>query len=324
MRLAVICDSVGRSDISVRNVIPPFEDALASQPGATLVGSLARRRPNGLPGRPAWLAAIRTVRKADWVFWTQLHLRPAFGVWALAYTRPLARRAMLAVEQWEHDIDNLARIVDAQRMTACFVIYRASAVELQARYPGLPFYRVPMGFNSGAFHDLELERDLYAFWMGRRHEPLHRALVAHCAGRGIVYRYSLTRDDPDTVAELNRLISRSRYFVVTPPDVDNPARTGAFSPFTTRYLEGPAAGSRLLGVIPGDRAEYDELLPEGAMVECAPDGSDLAEVLERADADPRFDERRLAVRDHVQREHSWERRAVDVYERLVRLDAETR
>jgi hypothetical protein len=320
VRIVVIADSVGRNDISVRNVIPPFEDALASHPGATLVEGFSRRRPNGRARVPAWLAAIRTVRKADWVFWTQLHLRPALGVWALGYTRPLARRAMLAVEQWEHDIDNLARIVDAQRMSACFVIYRMSAVELERRYPELPFHRLPMGFNNRVFRDLGLERDIYAFWMGRRHEPLHEALRAHCDARGLVYRYSMSRNDPETVTELNEVMSRSRYFVVTPPDVDNPARTGRFSPFTTRYLEGPAAGSRLLGVIPGDRAEYDELLPAAAMVEVAPDGSDLEEVLARADADPDAERRRIEVRDLVCREHGWDRRAATVYHRLSEVD----
>lgn len=324
MRLVVVSDPAARRTVFLRNVIPPFEDALASMPNATLVSGTLERHPSGRSRVPAWLAAVRTVRRADCVFWCQLHLKPGVASWALAYARPLAQRAIFALEQWEHEIDALARIVDAQRLTACFVIYRQAHEALVRRYPDLPFRRAPMAFNRSVFRDLELERDVYAFWMGRRHEPIHQALVEYCAARNLTYRYSRGQRDPATVAELSRLVARARYFVVTPPNLDNPERTGNYSPITTRYLEGPGGGSRLLGVIPGDRAEYDEILPNEAMVECAPDGSDLADVLERADADPLWDERRRAIHDHVHALHGWDHRARAVHAELIALTEERR
>jgi hypothetical protein len=319
VKLVVVSDPASRSTVSVRNVIPPFEDALAAMPGATLVYGTVGRHPSGRSRLPAWLAAARTVRRADCVLWSQLHLKPELATWALAYARPSAHRAMFALEQWEHEVDSLARIVDAQRMTACFVTYRSAFVELRERYPKLPFFRIAMGFNQSLFKDPDAERDIYVFWMGRRHEPLHRALLEHCGKRRLTYRYSRAPNDPATTAELSRLVARSRYFVVTPPDLDNPRRTGNYSPITCRYLEGPGGGSRLLGVIPGDRAEYDELFPADAMVECAPDGSDIEAVLEAADADPEAESKRIAVRDVMHREHGWDKRAQQVHEELSRL-----
>ena len=239
MRFVVLSDPIARKELFLRNVVPPFEDALASLPGATFV-SVPSRRANHRPGRARWLEAIRMLRRAEGVFWTQLHLRPALGVWALAYTRPRAARAMLAIEQWESNIDDLARIVDAQRMSACFVIYRESWLALQRQHPRLPVERLRLGFDRNLFVDQGAERDIYAFSMGRRYEPLHRALERFCKARGLTYRYSTSRYDPATPAELADLMARSRYFVVAPPNLQNEVRTGSFSPVTSRYLKDPA------------------------------------------------------------------------------------
>ena len=83
--------------------------------------------------------------------------------------------------------------------------------------------------------------------MGRRHEPLHQALLAYCEARGL--RYVYPKDGGLSTEELDRLTSSAQYFVATPPDLDNPKRTGGFSPLLMRYFEGLAAGTRLLGVL---------------------------------------------------------------------------
>ena len=82
-----------------------------------------------------------------------------------------------------------------------------------------------------------------------------------------------------------------------------------------RYIEGLSAGARLLGILPKS-GEYEALLPRRAILEVAPDGSDLAQRL-GADAIDRegWDAVRHAsslVRQH----HSWERRAEQISARL--------
>jgi hypothetical protein len=83
-----------------------------------------------------------------------------------------------------------------------------------------------------------------------------------------------------------------------------------------RYLEGLAAGSRLLGVLPMS-GEYEALLPLDAILQVAPDGSDLASKLDtdRVDATARraVERARILVRSH----HSWKRRAEQIYARLT-------
>jgi hypothetical protein len=151
--------------------------------------------------------------------------------------------------------------------------------------------------------------------MGRRYTPLHEALVAYCGTRGLTYRY---RPDGEYLSpdELGRLAGRARYFVVTPPDLNDAARTGGFSPLVMRYLEGLSAGARLLGVLPKS-GEYQDLLPRAAILEVAPDGSDLEA---RLDADAGYregwaavEQARILVRSH----HSWERRAEQIRGRLA-------
>ena len=104
---------------------------------------------------------------------------------------------------------------------------------------------------------------------------------------------------------------------MTPPNLSDAAHTGSYAPLTMRYLEGPAAGSRLLGVAPR-RLELDAHLPAGALVEVRADGRDLADVLERVDAEPSFEVTRTAIRDYVRGGHSWIARATEIHEVMTR------
>jgi hypothetical protein len=322
MRLGVISGRQLGQAINWTTLGPPLEDALAALPGSTLVLPPPLRRGNLRAARPGWLAAIRTVRRCDVVFWIQGHLRPETAVWATAYMHPLARRSTMIYDAFEPGIDPIGRIADAQRLLVTFVNFREAAQALAARFPRSRFEWLPFGFDGDVFRDLGLRRDIYAYWMGRRHEPLHERVKEHCSRRGLTYRYTQRAGEFADPHDLNRVIARSRYFVVTPTNLDNPARSGSFSPFVMRYLEGLAAGSRLLGVLP-NREEYGALLPFEAIVECAADGSDLEGVLDEADADPDAEAKREEACDLVHREHRWERRARTIHDRLSQLmDAE--
>ncbi len=318
MRLAVLSARELDDAVFWRNLAPPLENALAAQPGSTLVVAPPFRRPTFNAARPAWLTAIRTLRRVDAVFWIQLHLRPPGPVWALAYTRPLAHRAAYALDVFPSIYADLPRYARSQRLACCFVAYRIPALGLAASSGRGLFEWLPLAFNADVFRDRGVERDVDVFWMGRRHAPLHEALIDHCANRGLRYEYLEPPGRRIPLDELSLLCSRSRFFVVLPPDVEDPIRTGGTSPLTARYLEGVGAGCRLLGARPRS-GEFELLLPEDAIVECAPDGSDLAAVLDAADADPEFEAKASAVCAHVHREHTWEHRAVHIYERLLAL-----
>jgi hypothetical protein len=120
--------------------------------------------------------------------------------------------------------------------------------------------------------------------MGRRHEPLHEALLAFCEARGLRYVY-YSNDGRLTTEELRRLTSSAQYFVATPPDLANPKRSGGFSPLGMRYFEGLAAGTRLLGVLPRS-GEYKAVPPTNGFCQVSPDSSYLAERLDEDRSNP--------------------------------------
>ncbi len=175
------------------------------------------------------------------------------------------------------------------------------------------FEWLPFGVDTDIFYPRNKKKSVFAFWMGRRYEPLHQALIAYCEARNLRYAYSIANLSAE---ELGRLTSSAEYFLVTPPDLDNPKRTGGFSPLVMRYYEGLAAGTRLLGVLPAS-GEYESLLPTDAICQVAPDGSDLAR---RLDEDRGVREHQLAVEAAcglVHDHHSWRRRAEQIFERLT-------
>jgi hypothetical protein len=324
MRLVVLSARALGLNVNWTTLGPPFEDALGALPGATVVVAPEARRATCRAERPAWLSAIRTVRRADAVFWMQMSSRPPAPVWGLAYAKPTVKRAAVSVDAWEPSVRKIGAVARAQRLSVLFLFFREAALhfarEAGGTTGGTRFEWLPFGYDANVFRDLGLERDIFAYWMGRRYEPLHRRLEAYCAARGLVYRYTRRGGEFPNPHDLNRVIARSRYFVVTPPNLDNPARTGRYSPMMMRYLEGLGSGARLLGVLPnGD--EYRRMLPRSALVRCAPDGSDLQEALARDTEDPLAEEKRRAAQRQVLEQHRWERRAATVHARLEELMA---
>jgi hypothetical protein len=82
-----------------------------------------------------------------------------------------------------------------------------------------------------------------------------------------------------------------------------------------RYLEGLSAGARLLGVLPKS-GEYEALLPLNAILQVAPDGSDLAAKLDADQDDPGARAAVERARVMVREKHSWTRRAEQIFKRL--------
>jgi hypothetical protein len=202
----------------------------------------------------------------------------------------------------------------AQRLDPCFVAFREAYEELRTRFPSGKFEWLPFGIDTNVFDSVGNERPIFAFWMGRRYEPLHQAMVRYCAARGLEYRFrrpGVFQSAP----ELGRIVGCSQYFLVTPTDLDNPVRTGGFSPLVMRYMEGLAAGARLLGVLPRS-GEFEAFLPMDAILQVAPDGSDLATKLDADRDNPDAHARVQSAQRLVRLKHSWAKRAQQIYERL--------
>jgi hypothetical protein len=315
MNLVYLSNRLLETEVYWRNITPPLERAFGDMADTTVITPPPLRRATFRSDRPAWLSMIKTVRRADAVFWVQGHLKPPTPLWALAYVPPLAVRSTLVLDAWGQHLDNLAAVVDKLGIHRCYVLYTEALPSLSANHGALGFRWLPMAANSDVFTDLGHDRDIYAFWLGRRHDALHEALRRHCSERNLVYRFTTGGHDPATVEELQQIAARSRYIVATPPDVNDPVRTGGYSPLTSRYIEGPLAGARSMGVA-AVRPEMDYFFEDGEFVACAEDGSDLSGVLDAADSDPKWEERRTAARDRFRQRHTWAVRALEIRDDL--------
>ncbi|WP_046864088.1 glycosyltransferase family protein [Microvirga massiliensis] len=293
---------------------PPLLCPLAAKSG----GAIVAPPPLRWETRHEWRQSIRSTREADTLFWMQGSARPEWPLMALSASRGVARRAAFVVDAWRPALSKIGVLAVAQRLDPCFVAFREGCEELRRRFPGGRFEWLPFGIDTDVFRPGPGERDIFAFWMGRRHEPLHQALLAYCRERGLVYRYARYAGEFST-EELGAMARRCRYFVVTPPDLDNPERTGGFSPLVMRYLEGLASGARLLGVLPKS-GEYEHILPREAILEIRADGSNLAKRLDEDAENSAGWNAVAAACDLVQREHSWSRRAEQIRDRLLTDD----
>ncbi len=225
-----------------------------------------------------------------------------------------ARRSTFVLDAWKHLLWKLGLFATIERLDPCFVAFREATTELQRRFPLGKFVWLPHAADTTIFYPRGEEKSVFCFWMGRRYDPLHKALLAYCGARGLRYVYSSDHFYSDE--DLGRITSSARYFVVTPPDLDNPRRTGGFSPLVMRYLEGLAAGTRLLGVLPRS-GEYEALLPTDTICQVAPDGSDLAERLHEDCGDPNAQRAVDAAGAFVRKYHSWQWRTEQIINYLA-------
>lgn len=311
MRLGVLSNENLDPWVNWTTLGPPLLHAIAAKKEARLIAP-----PRLAMGHlQEWKEVLRSVRAVDTLFWMQGASRPEPPVHLASILAGRARRSAFVVDAWKYLITKIGWLAVLQQLDPCFVPFREGCEELKRRFPRGKFEWLPFGVDTGVFDAVPGERTIFAYWMGRRHEPLHQAMIRYCSERQLEYRYTLRSGEFSNPSDLGRTVGRSTYFFVAPPDISDPARTGGFSPFVMRYLEGLASGCRLIGVLPRS-GEYDKLLPRDAILEVAPDGSDLAAKL---DADRKngagwsaVDRARALVREH----HSWVKRAEQIYDRL--------
>jgi Glycosyl transferases group 1 len=284
---------------------PQLLSALAQQPNTNIISP----PPLEWKRRKEWGSARRQIRHSDALFWVQTSSRPPPAIHVAAWMNSRARRSTFVLDAWKPLLWKLGLFATIERLDPCFVAYREATAELQRRFPLGKFVWLPHAADTTIFYPRREEKSVFCFWMGRRYDPLHKALLAYCDARSLRYVYS--NDHFFSDEDLGRIASSAQYFVATPSDLDNPLRTGGFSPLVMRYLEGLAAGTRLLGVLPRS-GEYEALLPTDAICQVAPDGSDLVDRLDEDRGNPEAQCAVDAAGAFVRKYHSWQWRTEQI------------
>ena len=314
MELGLLSNSALNPSVYWTTLLPPLFSGLNLQPGVRTIAP----PPFAWDRRSEWGKVRSQVKSCDALFWIQVASRPTGPIHLASYMNLGARRSNFVLDAWKHSLTKIGLVATVERLDPCFVAFREAVVELKRRFPLAKFVWLPFGAHTDVFYPRKEEKSIFAFWLGRRYEPLHRALLAYCEARGLRYVYS--KDLRFTAEEVGQLTSSAQYYVATPPDLDAPERTGGFSPLVMRYFEGLAAGARLLGVLPGS-GEYESILPVDAFCQVSPDGSDLAKRLDEDRSNPNNQRVVDAAGAFVREHHSWRRRAEQVFNHLANGDA---
>jgi hypothetical protein len=311
MNLAVLSNERLNPWVNWTTLGPPLLKPLAAHANARFVAPPFLR----WQGFGQWRDIFRDVRSSDTLFWMQSSSRPEKPLHFASLARPGARRSAFVVDAWKYSLTKIGTLAVLQNLNPCFVAFREGCEELKQRFPAGKFEWLPFGVDTEVFDSVPGERKIFAYWMGRRYEPLHQAMLRYCSERGLEYRYTQQGGEFSDARELGRVVGSCQYFMVTPPNLPQPERTGGFSPFVMRYLEGLSSGARLLGVLPGS-GEYEDLLPLNAILQVASDGSDLAARLDQDRLNPAARPAVERARVLVREKHSWARRAQQIFERL--------
>jgi hypothetical protein len=313
MRLGVLSNKNLNPWINWSTLGPPLLEPLSGYPGAQWIAP----PPLKWRERRRWQSVPKALYSRDTLFWMQISARPEPPLLLTSLLRGPVRRSAYAIDAWKQDLKKIGTLAVLQRLDPLFVAFREAYEELSQRFPKGKFEWLPFGVDTAVFDSAVPEgeeRPIFAYWMGRRYEPLHKAMIKYCSERGLNYSWP-QEGKFASPAELGRIVGSCQYFLVGPPDLGFPERTGGFSPFVMRYLEGLSAGARLLGVLPRS-GEYERLLPLEAILLVDKDGRDLAEKLDADRATPR--PKAIArARELVREEHSWARRAEQIYNRLA-------
>jgi hypothetical protein len=314
MELGLLSNSALNPSVYWTTLLPPLFSGLARQRGVRTIAP----PPLAWERRSEWGKVRSQVKDCDALFWIQLASRPNGPIHLASYMNLGARRSNFVLDAWKPSLTKIGLVATVERLNPCFIAYREGMDELKRRFPLAKFVWLPFGAHTDVFYPRKEEKSIFAFWLGRRYEPLHHALLAYCEARGLRYVYS--KDGGLTTEQVGQLASSAQYFVATPPDLDDPKRTGGFSPLVMRYFEGLAAGTRLLGVLPRS-GEYESILPTDAFCQVSPDGSDLAKILDEDQSNPNNQRLVDAAGAFVREHHSWRRRADQVFNHLANGDA---
>src|SRR3989475_3856275 len=127
--------------------------------------------------------------------------------------------------------------------------------------------------------------------IGRRSEREHQALLKMARDGEIFYIYDTLRDLHTHDLQEHRFLlasmaKRSRYFVVHPGKLDRADERGHQKEMGSRFFEGAAAGTLMIGERSGNEQFEKEVSSPGAVIELPRDSQGIGEAIREMDGQP--------------------------------------
>lgn len=244
---------------------------------------------------PGWMRALRGVRGLrDAARATAVYL---FDAWP-HQTRGLRR--------WRRELGQFDHV---------FVSFREAVPVYESRVRG-SVHHLLQATSAARFRPDREDRPVHLLSLGRRHERAHQRLVRLAAAEDLLYAFA-DRTEPYGNLEQSRVLGASlarasRAQLSWSLSATSPERAHGLEPVTTRWFDGAACASIVVGQRPRNPL-FDELFPyEGFAVDVDPESPELEarvlEILERTDDRPA----RLELAGRILAEHTWHRRCEEI------------
>lgn len=214
-----------------------------------------------------------------------------------------------AIQVWNYR--NYLRMLD--QFDHVFLYQSQSVAQINELIGATKCSYLPPGVDTIRFcpypHPPERVVDIYS--IGRRSEVTHRTFLGMAAQNRIFYLHDSTFTDQVLNPLEHRTLfaniaKRSRYFIVNPGSIDRPDVRGSQIEFGSRYFEGAASGSILLGHRP-QTGEFERLFDwPGALIDLTYDSPNAEVIIKELDQKPEEQIRiqRMNIQQSLLR-HDW-------------------
>jgi len=260
-----------------------------------------------------------------------------FSLQAVEGWRDRCRYAVCYInEVWESDLKKCTYLLELLRDFDYIFIGLHHGVESLSKLVGKPCAYLPIGIDAlkfCAYTSNEPFRSINVCNIGRRSDITHRALMGLAIQNHIFYYYDTIASQNVTNAAkqitfsvkspkqhrllLANLLKRSRYFIVNRAFVNDPSRTGGQSEIPSRFFEGAAAGTVMIGEPPNTQIFQEYFGWDDAIIQVPFDAPHIGEVILELEAQP---ERVAAIRRtntiNALLKHDWLHRLQVVYDAL--------
>lgn len=238
-------------------------------------------------------------------------------------------------EVWASELSDYDYLIELLRDFDHIFVGLQHSVDLVSQVTGKPCTYLPIGVDALKFGrppSASMPRHIDVCNIGRRSDVTHEALLNLARQQNWFYYYD-TISTPKGVANaekqvtfhvkspeehrllLANLLKRTRYFIANRAFVNDPRRTGGQGEIPSRFFEGTAAGTVMIGEPPQTETFQEYFGWEDAIISVPFDAPHIGEVIAELEAQP---ERVAAIRRNNMIQsclrHDWLHRLQVVYD----------
>lgn len=170
---------------------------------------------------------------------------------------------------------------------------QANSVQAIANLIQRPCYSLPYAVDAIKFcpYPLQPQRNIDVYSIGRRSPIIHKSLVKLADNKDFLYLHDTLKglqmiDYQEHRTLYSNLIKRSRYFIANKAKFDTIHQTGGQEELGSRFFEGAAGGTVMIGIPPVCEAYNTYFNWQDAVIPIAYNTANLADIIAELDAQP--------------------------------------